>query len=146
MYFDLYTNKDHHCNSANHKYQQTNPFPHSLPGLYRLIFIEAPERQIERLNGKVGPAWYDCKALPCNHPDRANMDHFYTSVEELSDIIEKEITPKVYIAGFSQGSVMSLAVALLGQIEPKLKVVPPRIAGCFASGGIVVPEVLEYVM
>ena len=92
------------------KYSMGPIFEH-LPGNYRLIFFHGPKRQITRLNDFVTTAWFNVKALPCNDPDRYTMEHVYESTKEISDFIEQDpINCDWFLAGFSMGSCMSLAL------------------------------------
>ena len=41
---------------------------------------------------------------------------------------------------------MALAVTLMANIDPVFKFKPCNVAGCFATGGIVVPEIINHIM
>ena len=41
---------------------------------------------------------------------------------------------------------MALTVTLMANMEPEFKFRPHKVAGCFATGGIVVPELIDHIM
>ena len=72
------------------------------------MIVEAEKRPVERLDGKVVPAHFSVKALPCTDAERYNFDHVKESISELSALINKEANEqyggkyeKIHLAGMS---------------------------------------------
>ena len=81
----------------------------------RFIFPHAPHRPVSINAGMVMRAWYD---VDFNSPDAAN-EGISLSSKLISELVENEVQKgiprsKIFLAGFSQGGVIALEVALQG--------------------------------
>jgi len=92
----------------------------------RFVFPHAPRRPVSINMGMRMPAWYDIREVDLRRePDKKGM---HESAAQIRDLIARENkrgvpTPKVVLAGFSQGGAVALHVALR---------YPERLAGVLA--------------
>jgi phospholipase/carboxylesterase len=91
-----------------------------LPRPVRFVFPHAPVRPVTINQGMRMRAWYDIFQLGGGPEDEAGIRDSQKIVEGL---IEKERTPKIFLAGFSQGGAVVLQTALRH---------PKRLAGVLA--------------
>ncbi len=82
----------------------------------RFVFPHAPEIPVTINMGWVMPAWYDILTLE-EGPERENAAHIHASAERVRELIRRENergvpTADIVLAGFSQGSALSLYLAL----------------------------------
>jgi len=81
----------------------------------RFIFPHAPSMAVTVNQGMVMRAWYDIKSV--DFRDRADVDGVKKSVNTIKELIAEvsgamNSSPKIILAGFSQGGVIALATAL----------------------------------
>ena len=95
----------------------------------RFVFPSAPSMAVTVNGGYVMPAWYDITGRDIS--DREDITGIHQSATAISELIEREASrgiayEKIVLAGFSQGSAMSLQVGLR---------FPHRLAGIMALSG-----------
>jgi phospholipase/carboxylesterase len=91
-----------------------------LPGPVRFVFPHAPIRPVSLNQGMRMRAWYDIVQLGGGVEDEAGIR---AAQEFVEDMIANEKTPKIVLAGFSQGGAVVLQAALRH---------PKRLAGVLA--------------
>jgi phospholipase/carboxylesterase len=105
----------------------------------RFVFPHAPEIPVTINMGWIMPAWYDILTLE-EVPERENADHIRVSAERVRELVRRENergvpTENIVLAGFSQGSALSLYLAMRH---------PERFRGILIlSGYLILAENLE---
>jgi len=104
----------HGLGADGHDFESIVPMLHA-PHL-RYVFPHAPEIPVTINMGMIMPAWYDILTLE-EVPERENAEHIRVSAERVRALIRRENergvpTENIVLAGFSQGSALSLYLAL----------------------------------
>lgn len=94
-------------------------FQASLPVPVRFILPHAPSLPVTLNQGHVMPAWYDM--LDLQHPRNIDWNTLRQSAGRIHDLVLEENrrgipTPRILLAGFSQGGALALETALRYQL------------------------------
>jgi phospholipase/carboxylesterase len=94
-------------------------FQAGLPVPVRFILPHAPSLPVTLNQGHVMPAWYDM--LDLQHPRNIDWDTLRQSAARIHDLVLEENkrgvpTPRILLAGFSQGGALALETALRYQL------------------------------
>ncbi|MFO1284861.1 MAG: alpha/beta fold hydrolase [Burkholderiales bacterium] len=129
----------HGLGDTGHGWSQVVPelgLPTSLA--VRFVFPHAPSMPVTINGGLVMPAWYDIRSEALN--ERADLDGVRASAQRIEALIAQERergvpAARIVVAGFSQGGVVALHVALRHR---------ERLAGAVVlSAYLVAPEALS---
>lgn len=96
----------------------------ALPKRWRFVLPHAPQIPVTINMGTRMPAWYDILSL--SHSREVDWDTVTVSQHQIEALIAAEPTPKIILAGFSQGAAMALQVGLRNQ---------SRVSGILAMSG-----------